>query len=314
MLARVKLLSAGLVSPEMRKRLGAWWRGDSDPSEEGAPERRSAKTDDEDGLPDWLMVAEQLWGTGALGPGEGDFMCKLALGLNPTADKTMAYFGIGLGGAARRLVEETDVWIVGYESDPDAVALGVEQCRRAGRSKKVAINHVDYDFLRLPKEKFHGAIAKESFHDVPDKARVFARISQALRGRGSFLFTDYVVTADPLDAGTCTALFGKRLAPVSPCSTATYLELLTSNDFELRVNEDLTGLYIGFITEGWRNLHALLDNLRTQAGTPVRRMHFLRALTDEAAMWAYRLEALRTRKLEVRRFLGLKRYRPNIVR
>lgn len=311
MLARVTSFPARLVGVGVRKRLGAWWRGEPRPESAGAsrPEPGDMRSPS-----DWLVVAERLWGPSNLGPGEDAYFPRLALGLNLSADKTLAYFGIGLGGAARRIVDKSDVWIVGFEADADAAAQGKEQCRRAGQGKKVAISHVTYDFLSLPKEKFHAAIAKEAFHDVANKARVFQQIARALKGGGAFLITDYVVTGDPLDAGGCMALFGKRSAPVSPLTTAEYLALLARHGLDLRVNENVTELYAGFVMDGWSNLRSLLDHLGAQADNPVRRMHFLRSVADEAAMWAARLEALRTGKLEVRRFLALKPYQPRVMR
>jgi SAM-dependent methyltransferase len=304
MVARVKSLPASLIGPDMRKRLGAWWRGE--PSQGDGAEQPPVEPNDERAPADWLVVAEQLWGAGALGPGEDGFIAELKQRLNLGAEAALAYFGIGLGGAARHFVEQSEISIKGYEPDPDAAALGIEQCRRAGRGKKVAISHVTFDFLKLPKERFDAIAGKDAFHDVADKTRVFKQIARALKSGASLFFTDYIVTGDPLDAGTCTTLFGKRSMPVSPCSAETYLGLMTSHGFDVVANEDLTDFYIARVTEGWSNLRALLDHLGAQADNPVRRMHFLRAVADEAAMWANRLEALRARRLEVRRFIGQK--------
>ncbi len=304
MLARVKSLPAGLMGPDLRKRLGAWWRGE--PSQEDEPAEPNAEPEDERAPADWLVVSEQLWGPGALSPGEEGFIAELKQRLKLGTEAMLAYFGVGLGGAARLLVDQSEISIRGYEPDADAASLGMEQCRRAGRGKKVAISHVTFDFLKLPKEKFDAIVGKEAFHDVADKARIFKQVARALKSGGSLFFTDYVVTGDPLDASTCTTLFGKRSMPVSPCSADTYLALITSHGLDVVANDDLTDFYIGRVTEGWSNLRALLDHMGAQVDNPVRRMHFLRAVADEAAMWANRLEALRGRKLEVRRFVGPK--------
>jgi cyclopropane fatty-acyl-phospholipid synthase-like methyltransferase len=312
MLARVKSLPASLMGASMRKRVGAWWRGGR--PARGKDDASPGPPQDEPSPTDWLVVAERLWGPSNLGPGEDEFIPRLALGLNLSAEKTMAYFGVGLGGAARRIVDKTDVWIVGYEADADAAACGIEQCRRVGRGRKVAINHVTYDYLNLPKDKFHAVLAKEAFYNVADRGRVFRQIDWALKGGGSLLFTDYIVTRDPLSAEACSALFGKRAAPVSPCSAESYLGLMKAHDFDVRVDEDITDPYVDFVTEGWSNLRALLDHLGMQADNPVRRMHFLRAVAEEAAMWANRLEALRSRKLGVRRFLAIKPAKSAVLR
>lgn len=304
MLARVKTLPAGLVSPDMRKRLGAWWRGED--SEKGVPETRRAKADDKGGPAEWLMVAEQLWGAGALGPAEDKFVAELAERLSLNAETTLGYVGIGLGGAARSLAVQTEVTITGYEPNVDAAGQGAEQGKGAAGGNKVAIHQMAFDRFELPEDAFDAIAGKESFHDVADRERVFKQITRALKSGGTLLFTDYVVTGDPLDAGTCLTLFGKRSLPVSPCSAQAYSELSKSQGLEPSADEDLSDLYIACVSEGWSNLRALLDQLGARADDPARRTRFLRTIADEAAMWANRLEALRTRKLEVRRFLARK--------
>lgn len=304
MLARVKTLPAGLVSPDMRKRLGAWWRGEH--AEKGVQETRRAKADDKGGPAEWLVVAEQLWGDGALGPAEDKFVAELGERLSLNAETTLGYLGIGLGAAARSLADQTDVTITGYEPNADVADRGTEQGKAAPGGKNVDIRHMAFDRFELPKDAFDVVAGKESLHDVADRERVFKQIAHALKSGGTLLLTDYVVTSDPLDAGTCLTLFGKRSLPVSPCTAQAYRELSKSQGLESSADEDLTDLYIACVSEGWSNLRALLDQLGAQADDPARRTRFLRTIADEAAMWANRLEALRTRKLEVRRFLARK--------
>ncbi len=284
--------------------LSAWWRSDTALAEAGR-EFFSRRAMREDGPPDWLLLAEQLWGIGNVRPGEENFRADITNTLDLSGETTLAYFNIGLGGAARGLAGSVSLSVTGYERTPEAAVWGSDLCKRLGKGRKVSIARADYDRMVLAKDKFHYIVGKDAFHAVSDKARLFGQLARGLKPGGSLLFTDYVTSA-PLSPGDCIVVFGSRPPAVSPCSQDDFQKLLSDCGFVLRSSDDLTERYVGFITEGWSNLRAILDHLEGHAANPARALHFVQNVANEAAVWANRLDALRSGRLSIRRYLANK--------
>src|SRR5262249_5975511 len=155
-LGRMRNLGQSLLKAETRERLGAWWRGvERSPSIDENLNPAQARRLEPVGagassITQRLRVAETLWGPGNFGPGDAEFLTALAAQLGLTKEMSIAFIGVGLGGAARALVDDTEVWITGFEANPTLAAAGTEQCTIAGKGKKIAITLCDYETLELP--------------------------------------------------------------------------------------------------------------------------------------------------------------------
>lgn len=315
-LARVRTLGQTLLGPDARERLGAWWRGDAVRPQDGSTQNEEATAGGEAPLvgppADYptlyqrIRVSEALWGAGNLGPGDAEFLTALAAQLGLTKEMSIACVGVGLGGAARALVDETGVWITGYEANPVVAEIGVQQCTIAGKAKKVTHTVCNYETLTLPKGKFNDVISKEAFYLVQDKARLLGQLHATMKPGGTLLFTDYVVRGAPLSPTEQGHLFNAEWGPATPISPEHYGRLIEAAGFDLRVNESISDRYAEFVTDGWSNVRRMLDHLAAQEIDATARALFLRTVAEEAELWGNRLEAFRAGRLAVHRVVALK--------
>ncbi len=72
---------------------------------------------------------------------------------------------------------------------------------------------------------------------------------------------------------------------------------------ELRVDEDISARYAGFIAEGWANFGKIIEEIREGEDSALDKAKLLKAVTDSAETWTHRTEALLTGKLVVSRML-----------
>ena len=310
LLNRVK----SLVNEEAREKLGAWWRGDIATRGMAVPSDLGGETgtqpapsmDASSVMVQRIRVAEALWGAGNFGPGDAEFLTALAAQLGLTKEMSIGFIGVGLGGAARALVDETEVWITGYEANKTTAAMGVEQCTIAGKAKKVAISVVDYETLQLPAKKFNDIISKETFYLVRDKVRLIGQIAEAMKPGGTLLFTDFVTPGGALGTEERDRLFVRDLGEAMPIGPQDYAKIMSNAGLDQRVDEDISHNFGAFVTNGWANLRRMLDQLAGQEINPAERALFMRIVAEEAALWGNRLEAFRNGRLAVHRFVALK--------
>ena len=312
-IGRVRHLGQTLLRPETREKLDAWWRGIDRPAsakdaEAGGPVPDAGQPEFQEGstILQRIRVAEALWGHGNFGPGDAEFLTALAAQLGLTKEMSLAFIGVGLGGAARALVDDTEVWITGYEANATIAAVGIEQCTIAGKAKKVAISVTDYETLNLPAKKFNDVISKETLYLVRDKARLLGQIAQNMKPGGTFLFSDYVAPQGEITAEERDQFFARELGEALPISPHEYAKQMTAVGLDVRVNEDISGSFGDFVTQGWANLRRMLDQLTVNEPNPAERALFMRIVAEEASHWGNRLEAFRTGRLAVHRFVALK--------
>lgn len=314
LLTKVREITDTLLSDDARQRLGAWWRGE--PRQEQALATGSDEflelsgvvvpAPTETSIAHRIAVAEQLWGAGNLSPGDSDFTRELGVTLGLSKEKSIAFIGVGLGGAARAIVDETEVWVTGYESNASITALAIEQNTMAGKAKKVTVGHVDLEALDLPKQKFNAVVAKESFYLIKDKAKLLATVAGSLRPGGYLVFTDYVENGAKLDESQRQALFCQDWGAPFPVMPQEYRSLIEAHGLELRVDEDVSERYAAYATRGWSNLRRMLDRLGQESDDIANRNAIMRVIAEEASIWANRLDAFRDGRMAVHRFLAMK--------
>ena len=298
-----------------RVRLFAWWQG-YDPADvyPGDPVelafetgRRSSETTAggfaKTKVPLWtadrIQVVERLWGAGLHTPGGEEHVQTLVkpFGLNPTM--TVLDLGAGLGGSARIMTKEFGSWVTGMEQWPVLAEAGMELSRIAGLEKKAPIEVYDPEAPVLKPSGYNCVFSKEAFFTVADKVRLFDSIAQALRPGGQLCFTDYVMpdTARPTPA--VDAWMKSEPVPTHPCSSHDTIELLTHNQLDVRIAEDITDMHQTLILQGWRDL---TQGLAPGSVAPSTVPH----LVQEAELWARRGAILRTGDIRVYRFYAIK--------
>ncbi len=302
----------GLIAPkDFKRKFAAWWEG----VEYRPPVSDTATDVDAEGnaalahIPETLLAmafAQGLWGEGYLGPGTADHYIDLVKGLSLTHDKSLAILGIGLAGPARDIVRETDVWISGYEARATAIEEANAQCTKAGMAKKIVISSYDPEKPDLPEAKFDSIVSFEELCFVHNKARLIDVVANALKHKGSVLITDYLALSDDLDDEALKSLFGTAWGTPHLWTSDLYKAAFEEAGLSPRVDENLTTHYVQMIEKGWSRWRRVLDTLQSKDMSSGLQAAVLRALGDQAAIWANRLEAMNSGKIAIHRLLAIK--------
>ena len=315
MLGRVMELRDTLLREETRRKLVSWWRGvDDEPAlhplvsePQGIPgdAAPAARPSPSCSVVHRIAVAEHLWGRGNIGPGDSDFIRELGVQLGLNKEKTLGFLGIGLAGAARALVTDSEVWVTAFEANPEIAKAANEQNMLAGMAKKITVTACPFDTLALPARKFNDIIAKDVFARVENKDALCEQIAGSLKPGGSFLFAEYVAPGGMLTPEDCETYFCKDFGPVYPLADGQSRTLVQAHGLDLRVEENVTSRYAEYATAGWANLRGILDRLSEATGEGPERFAIMRAVADEASIWANRIDAFRNGKLAVYRYLAM---------
>jgi SAM-dependent methyltransferase len=286
-----------------RQRLHAWWEGFDLPDPDAVRAAAARKLAETPAAPlsqqvDRLAISQLLWGTGFLEPGGPEHIMTLVKPFGLNQEKSMVDLSAGLGGPTRHVSHEFDVYITGLERVPEIAERGMTMSVDLGVAKKALIRSYDPEKLELRAGGFDCALAQQLLYGVEDKDGFLRQLNQALKPRGHFAFTDYVLL-EGAEAPEAMAAWksSERVVP-HPWTKAQYQKGLAATGFDLRVTEDLTETYRSQIAEGWNSLIQRVD---------LRRMPKpeMLALMDEAELWIRRLNALNAGALGVMRFYAL---------
>ena len=298
-----------------KARLRAWWEGyEAGPDAELEALARQRHTprlkmpEVEKGpvvvpLADWetprTRIAQLVWGQGFDKPGGPPHVLELVkpFGLDPS--KSMMDFGTGLGGGARTVSKEYDVWVTGYEGDAEMSRAGKQLSLIAGLDRKADIQRYVAGEFDLSPNSFDCILSHEALHLFESKYDILALLQKGLKSRGQLSMTDFVL--------------GQGIAPNDPRLRAfqsTPLDLWRPDQYErrlaevnldLRITEDITDNYRKMILQGWMNFaqgdHAAFATAKAHPG----------AVIAELNLWTKRLEALEKGLLRVVRFYAIKK-------
>lgn len=296
-----------------RARLGAWWHGvePAASGESGDSEVASAKSsaaDEDDAGPkvakvkydrpeQWtnqrLTIIETVWGDGMLSPGGSDFVLRLTnpFGLDQT--KHLLEIGPGLGGAARTIAAEFNTYVTGFEPDSTLASTAQARSNDKGMGKRAVIEPYSVAALDKCKTHFDAMFSKDALYLIEDKAALFKRLPKLLKPRGEIVFTDYMLADAKSKVPALEAWRDGEPSLPHPWQWEQYAKICKKHGLEIRVHEDLTKEYCGFIVEAWRVFQSSL--------TPDIKPEDARVVMDEIALWQRRREALESGALRVLR-------------
>ena len=245
--------------------------------------------------PDPLTIRQWLWGAGFHTPGTAEDVLSLAEPFGANASTRLLDVAAGMGGAAPAIAAQSGAYVSALERDPDLARRGRAMSLAAGRQKQVPVGHMDPETLELRAGAFDGILGREATHLVVDKERFLRVLLLGLRPRGQLLLTEFV--ADPALAGRPELAAWMALQPRPPSlwTLQQYSDCFLSLGVELRVPEDITGVYKSQIINGWTRL------LRTVDLRSLPRAHRL-AVVAEAERWMPAVAALDSGALRVYRF------------
>lgn len=318
------------IKVPIKWRMKAWWEGydlddvkavlarGGDVEEElgNNPTTPEPESEEESDAPEamvWddkrLETAQLIWGEGYCGPGGSEYVTSMSKLLGMTSKMSVAVIGAGLGGPSRVLAEEFGAWITGYEESKNLAKKGMELSTKAGLESKAPIQNFDPIAEEPFDRTFDRAYSKEALYTVENKPKLLRNVFENLKDGGLFLINDYVL-------GSTNALANKdvqkwlRQEPTQPhpVTSKDMEELLTDRGYKLRVNEDITDLYIDMIAKSWAGVSDVIESLNNN---PEDQTETIQRLVKEAEFWMLRSKIMKDGHVKVWRFLA---YKPSEIK
>ena len=310
------------VKVPMRWRLKAWWEG-YDLDDIRARLNRGEKVEDvatvepakpikpDNDAPEALVwddkrleTAQLIWGEGYCGPGGPEYVTSMSKLLGMSPKMSVAVIGAGLGGPSRVLAEEFGAWITGYEQSENLAEKGMELSKKAGLEAKAPIKHYNPSSDETFERTFDRAYSKEALYTVEDKPKLLQNVFNKLKNSGLFLINDYTLSS-------AEALSNKdvqkwlRLEPTQPFPIPhkSMEKLLTNCGYILRVNEDITDVYIDMIAKSWVGVDKVIESLTNH---PEDQSETINRLIKEAEFWMLRSNIMKEGHVRAWRFLAYK--------
>lgn len=209
-----------------------------------------------------LNVVEQLWGDGYIMPGGEEFVKEHLPMLALTEKMSLLLVGASLCGIGRTLVDETGVWVTGYEDNEELAALGKEREVLYAMQRRAPVNKAKYGETEFKKKSFDAVLSLERIYTVENKKELFAQMVDGMRTDGELLYTDFVLpdTNPPNDAVKAWI----AAQPVTPHLwpgevTQAYLASL---NVDARPLTDITRAYRNRVLVGWLNFLSTMNKER----------------------------------------------------
>lgn len=311
----------GVVTPDLKKKVAAWWQGvdvgdlnwpEVSEDDDDAPLAEDAQEvpPKEEALPveisHFIKVSEMLWGQGYVTPGGKSFIDLWGQQLSLNKEKSTAYLGAGLGGQARELNLSTGSWVTCFDRHPEMVAVAADEAMMAGLAKKVTSQVYDPEKPEFEAEKFNAVIAKEEFTTIEDKQGVIEAISGGMKKSAMFMFTVYTANAPDMDDAKAKQLFGDMQGTPRLWTDKQYVESLEKAGLDIHINEELSDKYVEFISGAWSRYRSIVDNIKDGGETDLEKAALLKMVGMSAEQWTHVSVALAAGDLQLRRYLARK--------
>lgn len=271
-------------------------------SEEQIPDEDITQNETEDPNLVWpkrrLNVVEQLWGDGYITPGGAEYVKEYLPLLSLTKKHSLLLLGASLGGIGRTLVEETGVWVTGYEQDLELAEIGAERCVLSAMQRRAPVKKADFETLKLKPRSFNFAMSLESLYSVEHKKELFATITDALRTDGELIYTDIVLpNMEPPNEEAQKWIEAEPHAPHLWPVDVTQAYLGTLN-LDVRPYTDITRLYRKRVLMGWLGFLNTMNKAKLMA--------IADDVISECEYWARLINAIDSGGLKVYNFHAYK--------
>jgi len=294
----------------MRVRFNAWWTGEDvalvrQPGQSvkgmaigiGEAPGLDENTDgDDDEL--WstarISVIQSVWGEGFTEPGGAKFTKNLLGWLALNSRQSVLDLTAGLGGVARSIAADQNLWMAALEPVPELAAEGRRQSIAAGLGRQVPIALADLETHELAKARYDAIYSRERLFTVRKKAKLLSGCAEALKPRGQILITDYMRNQDTggAELAACWGQHEKELP--SAWTKKAYVDCMTELGFNILTAQDITEDMVEYIKSAWRRV----PNLIAESAFNHRQIGYL---VKEGEIWMARLRAMEDGKLTVAR-------------
>jgi len=248
--------------------------------------------------PQRLNVNGKLWGEGCTSPTSAGFLRVRVPMLSLSEKKSLLLLGAGLGGIGRAMVEETGVWVTGFEADEELAALGKNLTKMAGMQKRAPVSWANFEDIKLKENSFNTVVSLESLYRVAAKEQLYTSMVAALRVDGELMMTDFVIAGDKAP-GDAVKNWCER-EPTQPhlWKADKIQSFLKTMNLDVRPYEDITAQYRAGIFNGF---FRYLSNV-----TKPELLEISGDLIAECEYWAKQLSAIDSGGLKVFQFHAFK--------
>lgn len=250
-----------------------------------------------------LTFCRRLWGEEfeVVRPGGTEFTVRLVRPMALTAENNLVDLSVGLGGGARKVHSELGVWVAGYERNPDLAKHGARISNTKGLDRKVKISSYDPATLELKPGSANGVLIREILYTISDRVTFLEKVAAAVRPLGHIVLTDLMLAKEEFRKDKAVLSWLKRdAADASPELVGAYTPMLEEMGFDVRVEEDESDTYHGYVLESWAAYVAGLQKEDLDRETVSR-------MILEAEYWVYLMRVLQARKVRLFRLHAIKK-------
>ena len=180
----------------------------------------------------------------------------------------------------------------------------MELSTKAGLENKAAIKHYNPNDNTPFKRTFDRAYSKEALYTVEDKTKLLTNVFTNLKDSGLFLINDYTLSSsDALANKDVQKWLRQEPNQAYPVTSASMEKTLADCGYILRVNEDITDIYINLIAKSWVGVDKVIESLNKQE---TDQTEMIGRLMKEAEFWSLKSKILKEGHMKVWRFLGYK--------
>ncbi len=244
-----------------------------------------------------IKVVESVWGEEMHLPGDKDYIATLIKPFGLDQSMSALDLGAGLGGATRVINRSTGAWVTGFEADQVLQRAGLARSIKAGLERKAPIELLDWADLSFDK-RYDAVFSREVMYTVRDKESLISAIAKAMKPRGHFLFTDYVLKHSAKPATTVEDWRENEPIRPYPMTVAQASEFLENAKFDVRTVEDISEKHHAMVLGAWDRLTRTLQDM---AHDP----EISALVIEEGELWQRRMAALESGDLRLYRFYAL---------
>lgn len=263
------------------RRFHAWWEGYAF---DEAAERASLQANlpigggGGAGRPPHEILAEGIWGAGRLEPGSPAYTMRYGRMLSLPVKASVVVFGAGAGGPLVDLDHGTRWKVTGFTQSGTAAGGNLKPYGEA--------------LGRINKSGADGAISFFQLNSDANPAAFAEFAAEFLDSGARAVFTDFAVVRKGARLPRCFP------AGAMPKTESEYRDALRAAGFVIEEAGDDTQAFLPLIAEawsGWRRAYEAIGAIEDHA----LRAALLRAMAEQARLWAERYEALKSGQLRV---------------
>jgi hypothetical protein len=247
-----------------------------------------------------IAVSNRLWGTGFTLPGGDPEIIRLIKPTGATGDNRLLLVGMGPGGAALSIEQNTQTWLTALESDPHLLAAARTLVTAAKLGKRVVVDAWDPMQPNFTPAGHKNCLAIEPMRQA-GCGTILPALIGAIGPSGNLIVVD-IASMEPIPPGdpliTRWAALERRKINTIPTPQAV-AAVLQAHRMDLRIAEDISQRHIDQVMLGWRDLVAAMAENKPPSDEAAY-------VVSEAELWLLRRKLIESGRLRMMRWHAIK--------